>query len=128
MSFGLNVEIVVENQIVSMIFNPAKTKKVNKYFNIERQFQKSTTCRNDMMHTLSNEIAKCQVKIAQVLALAIFLSVSLVGVNLRGLREIFKTQNPTFSEAKLNCSRGYVTYERIPNHRLIGFQEKMVCY
>ena len=32
------------------------------------------------------------------------------------------------SEAKLNCSRGYVTYERIPNHRLIGFQEKMVRY
>ena len=68
------------------------------------------------------------VKIAQLLALAILLSVSLLGENLRGLREIFKTQNPTFSEAKLNCSRGYVAYERIPNHRLIGFQEKMVCY
>ena len=27
MSFGLNVEIDVENQMVSMIFNPAKTKK-----------------------------------------------------------------------------------------------------
>ena len=73
-------------------------------------------------------LPNCQVTIAHLLALVISVSVSLVGENLRGLREIFKTQNPTFSEAKLNCSRGYVTYERIPNHRLIGFQEKMVCY
>ena len=28
-----------------------KTKKVNKYFDIRRQFHNLTTCRNDMMHT-----------------------------------------------------------------------------
>ena len=32
------------------------------------------------------------------------------------------------SDAKINCSRGHVTYERIPNHKLIGFQEKMVSF
>ena len=31
-------------------------------------------------------------------------------------------------DAKSNCSRGYITYERIPNHKLIGFQEKMGRY
>ena len=30
------------------------------------------------------------------------------------------------SEAQLNCQNGYATYERIPNHKLIGFQEKTV--
>ena len=30
------------------------------------------------------------------------------------------------SDAKITCTRGHVTYERIPDHRLIGFQEKMV--
>ena len=29
-----------------------KTKKVNKHFEIGRQFHDSTTCQNEMMHTL----------------------------------------------------------------------------
>ncbi len=30
------------------------------------------------------------------------------------------------SDAKLTCHRGFVTYERIPNHKLVGFEEKVV--
>ena len=32
------------------------------------------------------------------------------------------------TDAKISCTRGYVTYERVPNYRLIGFQEKMVSH
>jgi hypothetical protein len=28
--------------------------------------------------------------------------------------------------AKLTCHRGHVTYERIPGHRLVGFEEHTV--
>ena len=38
-------------------FDPAENKKVNKHFNIWRQFQNSTICRNDMMHALEGKNA-----------------------------------------------------------------------
>ena len=32
----------------------------------------------------------------------------------------------SYFSAKFNCQRGHLTYERIPNHKLIGFQDKVV--
>ena len=35
-------------------------------------------------------------------------------------------QSFSYFSAKFNCQRGHLTYERIPNHKLIGFQDKVV--
>ena len=39
-----------------LLFDQAKNKKVNKHIDIRRQFQISTTCQNDMINTLDEDL------------------------------------------------------------------------